>query len=131
MGSCVEQKGYMHRHYLYLNKINIFYIVYHLQRNKSSDIPIGVYVDGELTNYLDLVIKQWLTEYKSLYTTINIIITMVIICKKNATYHVNLSNHQDGNIMLNEPISYKEVEFAIKNLNVRKACGVNAPQQLH
>ena len=32
---------------------------------------------------------------------------------KIVTYHMNLLNHQDENIMLNEPISYKEVEFAI------------------
>ena len=44
---------------------------------------------------------------------------------------MNLSNHQDENIMLNEPISYKEVEFAINNLNVRKACGIdNIPNEI-
>ena len=42
------------------------------------------------------------------------------------TYHLNASNHQNENIMLNEPISYKEDEFAINNLNVRKVCGVES-----
>ena len=39
---------------------------------------------------------------------------------------MNPSKHQDKNILLIEPISYKiEVEFAINSLNVRKACGVD------
>ena len=49
----------------FLNSIN------HIQQNKSSNILIVVYVEGGLTNDLDLVTKQWLTEYKSLFNPLN------------------------------------------------------------
>ena len=40
-----------------------------LQKRKECNIPIGIYLDGQLAFDLELAVKQWLAEYKSLYNT--------------------------------------------------------------
>ena len=76
-----------------------------------------------MTNDLDLVVNQWLSEYTSLYNTYHkgsddYIINTVI-------YQINLSSSLEENCMLNEPLCYQEVDSAINNLRLKKACGVD------
>ena len=78
-------------------------LCYESSRN-ACVIPIGVYIDGQLTNDLDLFINQWLTEYNSLYNTCHNSSDKLI--SNTVLYNLNLSSSRDGNCMLNEPLNY-------------------------
>ena len=80
----------------------------------AYDIPTV----GQLTSDLNLVVNQWLSEYKLLCNTCHSRSDNLI--EKIIMYHLKLPISSDENYMLKEPLDYKEIEFAINGFSLRK-----------
>ena len=86
---------------------------------------IAVYEEGHLTNNLDRIVERWIVEYISLYNTEH------NSDNKYIKEYISSELKSDGNeenIMLNEPLSFNEVQFAI---TYKKSSGVdNIPNEV-
>ena len=90
---------------------------------------MGVYIDGQLCSDTYLVVKQWMTEYQALNNTCHASSDHYI--SGTVSYHPQVMSNTTENTMLNESISYKEVDYAINNLKLNNSIRIdNIPNEI-
>ena len=68
-------------------------------------------------------IYRWMIDNKMLYNTENS--TCGIYIKNYILCEMSTFDDEKENMLLNEPINYNEVKFAIKNMKIKKSSGVD------